>query len=360
MRLPRFFTKKRGHRRTDSHAWGSFAEGLFYALLVGAGVVFGLLLVTGAVTYAPADPDSVVLQRGYEWWMWLLTLLMPVALLAFGGSGLVRVVRTWGKSQEHRAAASRAVILDGLAGPSAGAAGRPAIPSCDNLENSPGIVLRYRLPLESPENWSLVGFGLFALLWNAVVVVLAVGVGADLIGGTTDWLLIGLLVPFVVVGVGGVALFVRSVVLSTSVGPTHVEISDHPLVPGRRYDVRLGQGGAHLFRSIDLGLEMEETATFRQGTDTRTQRIVVRRVPVSGWQLVQPVPGGIFEARVPLTIPADAMHSFSSENNAVQWRIVVRAQPDRWPEFIRVFPVVVIPVTAAGAEAFPESVEAMG
>ena len=92
MRLPRFFTKKRGHRRTDSQAWGSFAEGLFYALLVGAGVVFGLLLVTGAVTYAPADPDSVVLQRGYEWWMWLLTLLMPVALLAFGGSGLVRVV----------------------------------------------------------------------------------------------------------------------------------------------------------------------------------------------------------------------------------------------------------------------------
>lgn len=56
MRLPRFFTKKRGHRRTDSHAWGSFAEGLFYALLVGAGVVFGLLLVTGTVTYALPTP----------------------------------------------------------------------------------------------------------------------------------------------------------------------------------------------------------------------------------------------------------------------------------------------------------------
>jgi hypothetical protein len=48
-------------------------------------------------------------------------------------------------------------------------------------------------------------------------------------------LLIGLLVPFVAVGVGGVVLFVRATVLSTSVGPTHVEISDHPLVPGMSY-----------------------------------------------------------------------------------------------------------------------------
>jgi hypothetical protein len=358
MRLPRFFTKKRGHRRTDSHAWGSFAEGFFYAILVGAGVVFGLLLVTGAVTYAPADPDSVVLERGYEWWMWLLTLLIPVALLAFGGSGLVRVLRTWGKSQEHRAAASTTMILGRLAGNVAEVHGHPGVPSCDNLENSPGIVLRYRLPLESPENWSLVGFGLFALLWNAVVVVLAVGVGVDLIGGTTDWLLIGLLVPFVAIGVGGVVVFVRAVVLSTSVGPTHVEISDHPLVPGRTYDVRLGQGGSNLFRSIDLGLELEETATFRQGTDTRTQRLVVRRVPVSKWQRVQPVPGGSFEARVAVTIPEDSMHSFSSENNAVQWRIVVRALPDRWPEFTRVFPVVVVPVAALMAPA--DAVEALG
>jgi hypothetical protein len=359
MRFPRFFTKKRGDRRTDSHAWGSFAEGLFYALLVGAGGVFGLLLVTGAVSYAPADPDSVVLQRGYEWWMWLLTLLIPLALLAFGGSGLVRVLRTWGKSQEHRAAGSRTVILDGLAGAPPAIPGHPGVPSCDNLENSPGIVLRYRLPLESPENWTLVGLGLFALLWNAVVVVLAVGVGADLIGGTTDWLLIGLLVPFVAVGVGGVVLFVRAAILSTSVGPTHVEISDHPLVPGMSYDVRLGQGGAHLFRSIDLGLELEETATFRQGTDTRTQRLVVRRVPVSRWQKVQPVPGGSFEARVAVTIPADAMHSFSSENNAVQWRIVVRALPDRWPEFTRVFPVVVLPVKVVVTTAICDTVEAL-
>lgn len=354
MRFPRFVAKKRGHRRTVPHAWGAFAEGLFYALLVGAGLVFGAVLLSGAWAWVPIDPDPVVFARGSGWWLWLLSLLIPAALCAFGGSGLLRVVRGWGKSQEHRASMARPAILEGLGEPPTGARSRPGVPSCDNLENSPGVVLRYRLPLESPENWSLAGFGLFTLLWNAIVVVLAVAVGADLIGGTTDWVLVGLLVPFVAVGVGGVVLFVRSAALATSVGPTHVEISDHPLVPGATYDVLLAQGGARLLRRIELGLESEETASFRQGTDTRTQRLVVRRHPVAGWRDVQPVPGGSFEARVSCTVPDDAMHSFSSENNAVQWRLVVRARPERWPEFTRVFPVVVVPAaphaTAAATE----------
>ncbi len=358
MRLPRFFPKKRGNRRTGSQAWGSFAEGIFYAILLAAGIVFGLILVSGAANYAPADPDSVVLQRGYEWWMWLLTLLIPLALLAFGGSGLARVVRVWGKSLEHRAAPTGPAILDGLASQETSPPHRPGVPSCDNIENSPGTVLRYRLPLESPENWSLVGFGMFAILWNAVVVVLAVGAGADLLGGTTDWFLMAMLVPFVAVGVWGVVLFVRAVILATSVGPTQVEISDHPLVPGASYDVLLGQGGASVFRSIDMVMEMEESATFRQGTDTRTQRMVVRRQSVARWQRVQPVPGGRFEARVVVTIPVDSMHSFASENNAVQWRIVVRAIPDRWPEFTRVFPVVVFPSPVGAGSPLPDPGEA--
>ena len=47
MRLPRFFSKKRGHRRTGSEVWGSVGEALFHAALMVAGVAFGGLLVTG-------------------------------------------------------------------------------------------------------------------------------------------------------------------------------------------------------------------------------------------------------------------------------------------------------------------------
>jgi len=354
MRFPRFFTKKRGHRRTDSPAWGVFAEGLLYAVLVVAGAVFAVLMATGVV-FRPLGVGAVGTSSDPPWWLRLPPLVIPLAVATFGAGGLARVVASWGKSQEHRASSHRPLI-DGPPARGLDPREMPGVPPCDDQENSPGTVLRYRLPLESPENWSLVGFGLFALLWNAIVVVLAVGVGADLMRGRTDWLLVGLLVPFVIVGVGCIVLFVRAAVLATSVGPTHVEISEHPLLPGTTCEVLVGQGGASPLECIEVGLEMEEAASFRQGTDTRTQRLVVRRHPLAAWKNVRPVPGGSFEARAAVQVPLDAMHSFSTENNAVQWRLVVRARPERWPEFIRVFPVVVLPLPGAFPDASEEEV----
>lgn len=161
MKLPRFFGKKRDHRRTGSQAWGSFGEGLFYAVLLVSGFVFGGLVLSGTVAYSPTDPDTVVLQHGYDWWMWLLTLLLPGALVAFGGSGVMRVIRVWGKSEEHRAASmGLSELLDTMGQAAQDAPGHPGVPTCENLVNSPGTILRYRLPLESAENWTLIGFGL--------------------------------------------------------------------------------------------------------------------------------------------------------------------------------------------------------
>ena len=47
VRLPRFFAKKRGDRRTGAAVWGSVGEAVFHLILVGAGLVFGGLLVSG-------------------------------------------------------------------------------------------------------------------------------------------------------------------------------------------------------------------------------------------------------------------------------------------------------------------------
>ncbi len=435
MRLPRFFEKKRGERRTGSQAWGSFGEGAFYGVLLVAGLVFGGVMLSGVAVpewrmnhdfvetrglvvarglmrrefedppgsvqttwqpcarvrysangveheawsrpsattatadrgvalaaashavgstitcwFDPHDPGTVVLERGYNWWMWLLTLLLPGALVAFGGTGLVRAIRSWGKSQEHRAAS---IGLPELLAPTKmglpDTPGFPGVPGCDNHTNSPGTILRYRLPIESPESWALVGFGLFAGVWNAVVVVLAVGAGLDFVGGRIDWLLLGLLVPFVAVGIAGVTLFVRGFVRATAVGPTQVEISDHPLRPGGRYDVLVAQGGTGMFRSLELALEVEEQATFRQGTDTRTERVVVWRHPLKAWKDVELSPGTRFESHATLHLPEEVMHSFQSEHNAVSWRFLVRGEPVRWPGFRRVFPVVVFPAASQPA-----------
>lgn len=344
MRLPRFFGKKRGHRRTGSQAWGSFGEAVFYAALVAAGLCFAGLLLSGAVGIGP-ESAVPAWSRG---WLWVFVLLIPGALLAFGLAGVVRTVRAWGKSEERRAAAEGlSTLLESMGQTADASPVHPSVPACDDLVNSPGTILRYRLPIESPESWALVGMGLFAALWNAVLVVLAVSAGIDIASGRVEWVLFAVLVPFVSVGVAGIVLFVRRLVLTTAVGTTQLEISDHPLVPGNRYDVLLAQGGSGTVTSLVLTLEVEEMASFRQGTDTRTERVIVWRDVVKEWTNLQITPGVRFETHVTVAIPAGVMHSFVSEHNAVRWRIVVRGQPDRWPGFVRAFPVVVYPATSA-------------
>jgi hypothetical protein len=304
--------------------------------------------------YDPAEPGTVVLQRGYNWPMWLLALLLPGALVAFGGSGLLRAVRRWGKSEEHQAAATGITdLLHPLQHAAGAAPDHPGVPSCDDLMNSPGTILRYRLPIASPENWTLLGVGLFALLWNAVLAVLAVQAGLDLLGGRRDWLLFALLLPFAAVGIAGIALFVRGFVLATAVGTTQLEIADHPLRPGGSYGLLVAQAGKGPFREIALDLELEEQATFRQGTDTRSERLVVWRQPIHAWRDVELSPGARFEAHASLHLPETVMHSFVSEHNCVRWMIVVRGEPAGWPAFRRVFPLVVFPPAATARRETP-------
>jgi len=304
--------------------------------------------------YDPAAPGTLVLQRGYNWPMWLLALLLPGALCVFGGSGLLRAARRWDKSEEHQAATAGITdFLHPLGHAPRVAPDHPGIPACDDLMNSPGTILRYRLPIESPENWTLLGFGLFALLWNTVLAVLAVQAGLELMGGRRDWLLFVLLLPFAAVGLAGVAVFIRRLVLATAVGTTQLEIADHPLRPGGVCGVLLAQAGAGVFRELTMTLELEEQATFRQGTDTRSERTVVWRQPLRTWKDVELTPGKRFEAHATVGIPDAAMHSFASEHNAIRWRIVVHGSPDRWPAFQRVFPLVVFPAVPSPGGVSP-------
>ena len=299
--------------------------------------------------YDPDDIETVVLKQGYSWWLWLLALLLPGALVAFGMTGLLHSLKAWGRSEERQAAQS-GHILETLASPLPETVGFPTIPACDNLINSPGTMLRFRLPTESPEAWSLIGTGLFSGLWNVVVILLAVNVGIDIAGGRADVWLLGLLAPFTIVGLASIVLFFRQLFFVTAIGPTHVEISGHPLRPGNQYQVLLSQAGSVSFRRLELFLELEEQATFRQGTDVRTERQVVWQSLIRRWNNIEPLSGTPFEAEVQLHLPSKAMHSFSSTHNTVSWRLVLRGVPEHWPALVRVFPVVVFPAEITSSD----------
>jgi len=290
-----------------------------------------------ACWFDPRNSATVVLEHGYNWWMWLLTLLLPRSSfwpLAERASSARSDRGASRKSIEQR----RSACPTGLP-PQRGLRHQQAFPRCRRPTTTP--ILRARsfdtACRSGAEEFGAAGVRVVChAVWNAVVVVLAVGAGLDLLGHI-DWLLLGLLVPFVGVGIGGVVLFVRT---SSGRRPSvrhrwRSRISRSSPEGGM---ILLAQGARGILRRLEVMLEVEEQATFRQGTDTRTERVVVWRQPVKAWRNVELSPGAPFQSQASVEIPDDMMHSFHSEHNTVSWRFVVAGEPDRWPPFRRVFP----------------------
>jgi hypothetical protein len=96
-------------------------------------------------------------------------------------------------------------------------------------------------------------------------------------------------------------------------------------------------------KSLEVWLACDERATYRQGTDTRTEsrRVFQQRCYLrENFEIAQGLP---FESRCQLAVPAGAMHSFQSNHNEVSWRLIVKGIVQGRPEFQREFQIVVNP-----------------
>lgn len=340
-RLFRVWGKKRGHRRSGSPWLGTVGEILFS----GALFVLGTLSLTGLIltqTFNVASPFSPGLG------FWVLALVSSSFIL-LGGGGVVWAILHVSATRERRSAlARRAAKLD-LRGDGESPHGRPLrpdfpnIPSDANLTNSPGVKLKYRLPIIHSPAWRLIFASVFGLIWNISAAFLIYFAVRSLLSGSPQRFLVLFIIPFVAIGVWVVRDFVRQVLIHTGIGPTNVEISGHPLRPGSVYDVYVSQGGRLAMRSFALSLVCEETATSRQGTDLRTDAKVVFDQQIFRQTGFRIDPGLPFEHQCRAEIPKHAVHSFQSEHNAINWRLVIRGDAESWPAFERAFPVIVYP-----------------
>ena len=300
--------------------------------------------------YDPRDPRTVVLARGYSWFAWLM-LILPAAFLTIGGGGLLFSVLRWGKSTERISAMSRQSTTRDLFEPPPAAGPKfPNVPDAAKLTDSAGTTLAFRLPTESAR-WGLLAMLVFCLFWNGLMSVFVTMAVRGHLRGEADWFLTIFIIPFCLIGIGAVVILVRQVLVETGVGSTIVEIAAHPLAPGGEYDVFLSQAGRLTMTSLSVLLVCEETATYRQGTNTRTanRRVFEEQVFLrEGFDIQQGLP---FETRVRIAIPPRAMHSFTADHNKVEWKIVVQGSVARWPDFERGFPVVIRPESAASEAA---------
>ncbi len=334
---PRLFVKKRGTRRTGERWSGLVAEGLLCAALMVAGA-YGLYWLV----------DRVNRAEGAGWWPWF-AMVIPIAVFVYGAAGVIALIWQSAASTERRAAVVRKASDWEIPGanirPSRPVV--PGVPPIDAVNDSPGIRLAYRLPIDAASGWVSFTMAAICLAWNTLVAVFVVRVIEWYREGRPNWLLTWLMVPFVLAGVWTLVELGRQVLFNIAIGTTRVEISRHPLYPGSTCSGFVSQTGRLHVRWFQVQLVCDEQAIHQQGTDTRRTVTRVYRATLLSQRKFDITPKQSFEMTFDINVPEAAMHSFVSPHNAVTWELLVRGRMARWGDFERRFPIYVYPSAVA-------------
>lgn len=365
----RLWGKKRGTRMSGWWVVGSVSEAAFFGALFILGIVSLTIVVSSQVFW----PETTTLPTiGFGFWLLVIasSSFIVIGLTAF----VLQVSQTLASPEQRSVLVDRAKREHLRRAAGQDAVDLSNLPSLRALTDSPGVKLAYRLALQRGETTPLVLSSLFSIAWNAMLAVLAVIAVENHVRQRPDWFLTVLLVPFATVSFFSTRWFFRTFKRQSGVGPTAVEISSLPLLPGKSYQVYVCQYGRATFESYCVSLVSYEETTYLQGTDVRTERVETMRIPLkvqlsrrplnvesaaqraddsldasaatapSNWVATAELP---LEMDCQLALPLDMMHSFQGRHNAVIWKLVVEGEVKKWPSFCRSFPVVVYPVGAA-------------
>ncbi|QDT13225.1 hypothetical protein [Stieleria marina] len=341
-RFPRPWSKKRGKRFASTALRGVAGEVVFYTGLFLSGVfLLSLVLIN---RFAPDRVVSVSPQAlSGSWNFWIFGVL-SLAAIGSGVGGLIYRLSQLRTSSERRSAiAGRAEAIE-IIGPNPDRLPKlPTVPRGQSLTDSPGERQTYRLAPERPHGSDIAGPAVLALLWNSVWFVLLAVVVSGFWFGRPRLVLMGLLFPFAGIGIWSFRSFVRQLRQTAGIGPTIVEISNHPLIPGQQYRLFVSQAGRLRLRKVSVCLTCEEETFYRQGTDVRVERHEAFTQEILTEGNVRVDPQAPWEQQLVIDLPPNAMHSFVGSHNAIRWKIVVSGEARPWPSFCQSFPVVVHP-----------------
>ncbi|MDR0609692.1 MAG: hypothetical protein LBG58_06245 [Planctomycetaceae bacterium] len=291
--------------------------------------------------YRTDHPEEVVVVWKSTVWGWFF-LLLSFSLIVSGLIGFVQSFRLVAVSEERKAAGA---ISASSSRDNSQRFDCPTVPDIRIISESPGTHLAFRLPLGNQPIFPLVGLTLFTLAWFIISIGIMFHSFIYPAENRSDQV-IGVVFRGLFCGVG-IILFVNVIhrlLLEFRLGPILLEISDHPLYPGRKYRVLLQQSGILRFDHFSVDLVCEEIARFRQGTDTVTNRKYVFRQTIFSRNDFETTPNLPLRQEFFLQLPIDAMHSFRGENNEILWKIDLHVQIVGKPEIRRECPMVVRPV----------------
>lgn len=328
-------------RRVTAHFWGNATEAVFSVALTAIGLV---VLTWSIASQFLGDADwnlGALLQRG-------LGVVLSGALVLIGAVRLLRVLYLGSGSPEQRSQfLQRAWESDYLRPFELTSTDLPAVPRLSAGRIVAGQRLRFRLVGVALSRGRWLGLAAFALGMLGVCTVLVAVIWEQWDVLARERWLMTLAVLVVLVAVTAMLLWKtgRDLVQQIQLGPTSVELSQHPLLPGSPCQIFFQQVGEIRLDKLQVVLECSEQATYQQGTDVVTHRQTVYEQTLweqSKVQLSDREPREQWE----FELPAVAMHSFTSASNQILWRIIVKGVKQGCREFRREFPILVLPRSA--------------
>jgi len=271
----------------------------------------------------PNQPWEAVLNRRFTKDMWFG--LIPLTFLFIGCAGLVFAFR-----QKRLAAA--AVPLQPMFSRPAAATAAPEV------GNGPATGPKWLKPAMGPA-FKLVGAILVATFWNGIISVFLIEAIHGWRTGHGQWFLTIFLIPFVAMGVFLIGAVIYCFLSLFNPRP-HLKIAPEAVRAGGslRIDWELA-GKVERLENLRIRLEAREEATQGSGKSSSTRTSVFLN---SELMSVTSAPA-MHSGNCKVSIPADAMHSFTAPSNKVIWAIKVEGRIRRWPDLKAEFPLTVLP-----------------
>ena len=292
----------------------------------------------------PDDPADAVIERGFTSDMWVL--LVPAVFMAVGGTGIYFALKF-----ARRATVKFTVDSPRLAAPPAGrfVPSIKSAPQAGRLIGGSGDPITLA-PRQSPLV-KLIAVTIICLFWNGIVSIFLYQAIRSWTTGRGEACLSIFLIPFVAVGLGLVvgvgytllALFNPRCTLTLDRQPALGTIVEVRWTFTGRYD---------RIHRLDLRVEGREEATYRQGTNTRTDKNVFHVAGLLETSRALDIRTG----KTRWTVPATTMHTFTSSNNKIVWVLVLHGHIQGWPDVKDEYVLNVEPLAASNLRSTSDEV----
>ena len=283
----------------------------------------------------PGDPVDAVIERGWTWDM--LLVLVPLVFITIGGVGMFFSARH-ARRATAAAAAGTAACVRPLGTGRPASEGRYVVPARPSPSRA-GARAATLKPRQSPAA-KLVGFSVFALIWNGILSVFLYQVFKGWLSGRGEVCVSIFLVPFVAVGLFAIAGALHSL-LSLFNPRCEVTLEPAGVELGGAVEVKwLFNGRYDRIERLVLRVEGREEATYRQGTTTHTDKNVFALHELTDTTRAVDIRAG----KTRWAVPTNAMHSFSAPNNKIAWVLCLHAHIRGWPDVKDEYVVEVAPL----------------